>query len=368
MKIGWVTTLSLGMPASGCEVKGSAEPTESDAAVALDADSRSESGQMAEADIEPSVRVTILASGTGTPAGLAVGGGNAYFLEGSGGPFPPGGAPPGGGLYWVPTSGESEGGALLPDFVDAASSEFRGPFGLAMDDANLYWANEGSQGHLSGVPDGSVLEGGIRRVSRDGGVSTLLASGIATGGVALDESAVYWIQSSESDGSIADGALMKVAKTGGPVVTLAPGVVSSAIAVDDKSAYVMMQKGIVKVDKTSGSVTVLASRQNPWGVLAVNATSVYWTELTVGVGPVQKIYSVPLSGGTAEVLSDTDGSPSCIAVDDTNIYWTTDRAVQKMGLGGGPAVTLASASGGASLISVDSTSVYWVDMGGLGSS
>jgi hypothetical protein len=77
--------------------------------------------------------------------------------------------------------------------------------------------------------------------------------------------------------------------------------------------------------------------------VAVDSTSIYWTEL-----PLQSsgaIMKEPLAGGAAVTLAATTG-PSWIAVDSTSVYWTESGNPQgfivKTSLDGGVVTTLVS--------------------------
>jgi hypothetical protein len=133
------------------------------------------------------------------------------------------------------------------------------------------------------------------------------------------------------------------------------------IAVDATSVYWTENDNpgtVMKVALGGGSPTTLASAQSEPQCIALNATGVYWTTS----GPVM---SVPLNGGSPTTLAPGQGPPNGIAVDATSVYWTTGAVdtVTKVPIGGGSAATLASVQNNPSAIAVDATSLYWTDLG-----
>jgi hypothetical protein len=104
---------------------------------------------------------------------------------------------------------------------------------------------------------------------------------------------------------------------------------------------------------------VLASGQSFPNGIAVDDTSVYWTNSAKDGG----VMKINVGGGTPEALADNLGQPFGIAVDDTSVYWTNqdDGTVRKVPLDGGAQVTLATGQAKPYLIALDATCVYWTN-------
>ena len=112
--------------------------------------------------------------------------------------------------------------------------------------------------------------------------------------MAIDATSVYWTTCGDPTG----GSVLKVPKIGGEPITLATG------------------------DRLSG--------------IAVDAVNVYWIAGSED-GSVGAVMKVPVNGGAATTLAARPGQPANIAVDDTSVYWTEQMAgsVMRMPLGGG---------------------------------
>jgi hypothetical protein len=139
---------------------------------------------------------------------------------------------------------------------------------------------------------------------------------------------------------------------------------SLAMAIDSTNAYVGASQGglLMKVPLSGGGLaTTLTSSANGMTAVAVDATSVYWTQLVTG--PTGSVMRVPIGGGTPTTIASGQANPQDLAVDDTNVYWVNQSpgAVMKAPKGGGTAVVLASglANSFPLQVAVDATSVYW---------
>lgn len=137
------------------------------------------------------------------------------------------------------------------------------PWGMAIDSTSVYWTT-------CGDPTGGL----VRKAPKSGGAVTTLASGDRLSGVTVDETSVYWIAGTPDASS---GAVMKAPLDGGAATTLAVRAGAPAhIAVDDTSVYwtELLTGAVMKVPLTGGTPIVVATTRAPWAI-AVDATSAY---------------------------------------------------------------------------------------------
>jgi hypothetical protein len=92
-----------------------------------------------------------------------------------------------------------------------------------------------------------------------------------------------------------------------------------------------------------------------------------------GTGSIVK---APLAGGEAVTLASGLNQPCYLALDESSLYWTNcacpedcglnefPGTVMKMGIAGGAPETIATDQKYPTAIAVDDTSVYWVNGGG----
>jgi hypothetical protein len=219
--------------------------------------------------------------------------------------------------------------------------------GFAVDATNVYWT--------SGYD--------VMKVPAGGGNVTKLATAtmFGAGAVAVAATSVYW-----ADGA---GAVMKVPIGGGSSTPLAKNASPISMAADATSVYWMDQpsgsnsvKNVMKVPIAGGQVTTLVSGVGV-GPIALDATHVYWIDETA-----KEIMRVPINGGPATSVATVSGAPFSLAVDETSVYWTNLDAmgtVMKAPKAGGEPESIALGHGFSTGIAVDATSVYWTDGGGL---
>ena len=280
------------------------------------------------------------------------------------------------------------------------------PTYLAVDNTNVYWTNSGSPGVPSimkvaisggtpttlaevsgGPPQGVAVDptsvywtntpvegtGAVMKLALAGGTPTTLASGsLAPSGIAVDGTSVYWAAGDYAD-TVERGYVLRLSLDGGTPVTLAsysypPWSDGSSIVVDATNAYWTTVSSVMKVPLAGGTPVTLASDPTmaPASV-AVDDTSVYWSERTADQGPdgppgTGAVMKVPIGGGEPMTLVSGSNQPGAIVVDNTSVYWTgSDGSVMKTPLAGGTSTTLVSDLVNMASIAVDSTSVYWVN-------
>jgi hypothetical protein len=170
-----------------------------------------------------------------------------------------------------------------------------------------------------------------------------------------DATTLYWLDL----GNGGNGSVNKMPLTGGTVTILAPSLNNpSRIALDATSVYWTDYNGglVNKLPIGGGTVTNLVTLGAPGAAgIALDTANVYFAW-----GPVSTTSKSPGTYTNVTVGSD---SAVLLTKDATNLYWTTtigNGSVRQMPIGGGTITTLALNQGlvdGA--IAVDATSVYW---------
>ncbi len=182
--------------------------------------------------------------------------------------------------------------------------------GLAVDATTVYHTEDYT------VPQDCT----VVSVPKGGGTRVILASGGSWNhptGLAVSGGTVYW-------GVASPGAILTVPVGGGTTSTLVSGVGPIAVVADATNVYWTDSSGaVMKVAQAGGAPVTLATSANP-NAIAVDGTYVYWS--TLAFSTPSTILKVPIAGGTAVTLESGLQSVRGIAVDATSIYWTEEAA------------------------------------------
>lgn len=257
---------------------------------------------------------------------------------------------------------------------------------LASDDGALYVASEGTDAsiirigksdhstatlgacssvlHPFGIDDDAVYvpdQGSINALSKSGGASSRVATGVNPTSIAIANGSAYWVDGTNDttspsvvyrsplDGSAQtpiampdgvrsqggalgiatdqqavyvsfyDGDLVRIATADDSVTVLTSGFVDS-IAVDDMNVYFVVPGdsswSLQSVPKVGGPTNTLTTSTLLAG-LAVDSGFVYLADQGSG----GRIVKVPVGGGDVEVVADQQPGPGSVVIDDTHVYW-----------------------------------------------
>jgi hypothetical protein len=232
------------------------------------------------------------------------------------------------------------------------------PVGLYVDATDVYWTS-------SDPNTGNVSKCAVQGCAQP---TVVAANEPGAFDLAGDATNVYW-----TDFLATGGQVVLAPKVGGGAVVLANGLLSPmGIAVGTSSVYFTLNlqpNGSVMtcgIGGCSNAPTTLASSQNGAGAIAVDGTTLYWTDIFSG-----DVMTCTLpTCSNASTLASSQGYPEVLALDATNVYWTnytggTVVTCAKSGCGASP-TTIASGQLGARGIAVDGASVYWTTLGSNG--
>lgn len=144
-------------------------------------------------------------------------------------------------------------------------------------------------------------------------------------------------------------------------ITIAKGpLYASAIAVQGDDVFWTTDAAVYRCKKSGcgQNPVLLADNQNVPNGLAVDATSVYWTNRDAGT-----VVRCPIAGcsGTPITLATGQSQPAGLAVRGGVVYWVNNRgaSVMSVSANGGSIRTIATSQGYPSSVAVDDSYVYW---------
>lgn len=274
---------------------------------AVDATGAANTGTVKKAAIAGGAATT-LATGLSNPFGIAVNATNVYWSElnsiGSGLGY----------VKTVPIGGSCAGAAC----TKVTNTQFNNPQYIALDATNIYVTELGTFDTATGM---RKSDGKVNKISLVTGAVTALATGLSgPQTIAIDATNVYWTEIANSVAGA--GYIKQTPIIPGTTQTLLSGVSSSQnIAIDSSSVYFWSAYGALsKVAINGGNAAEVTSGMNGTLPLAVNASSIYWTENANG-GAVKKLDKA--TGNVSIIAGLNCGwcAAMGIALDATNVYW-----------------------------------------------
>lgn len=167
-------------------------------------------------------------------------------------------------VYWIENT--NPGGVMktgssssnLP--ITALASGRFGLTGIATDGVDVYWSESG----------------GIFKVPKGGGATSLVLSRPGVLALAVDATHLHWVETSSAWGRV----LVSMPKGGGAMSIPVGGPDMGGLAADGTHVYYVYSGSVMKMPMNGGNhITVATNRPNLTAV-AVDATNVYWTEGT----------------------------------------------------------------------------------------
>jgi len=245
---------------------------------------------------------------------------------------------------------------------------------LVMDSDFIYWAED--DGTVPYYQDDTT--GVVRKVGKNGGTVTTLASGLNHPvAVLLDNYFVYFIERGSWPNS--NGTIKKVPKNGGTITTLTSGLnyPQGASTIDATNVYFADPCNVKKIGISGGQVTTIAT-DVCWGpgALAVDGSGSLFYILVSGLTSTFGL-KVSVNGGTVTTLASVSTSYNDTVLDTSYVYWTEqgtppygypvpgNGVVQRISKNGGTVTLLASGLNAPTEIVLDHSSsyLYWVNNG-----
>jgi hypothetical protein len=265
------------------------------------------------------------------------------------------------GVYWIDQSNNALMTSPLAGgtSVTLVKSGLAGPIRMALQSGRLFWW-PGELGPASP----------IMSVGTSGGPPVEVAqTQVQDGALGTDATYVYWT----GIGLPGTAGVFKAPLAGGAVVTLSTEgsgqvYLGAFAAVTATNLYwVNADSDLATIPVAGGAPTVFPFRCHATE-LTSDGTNVYWVD--VDDAQLEPLLKLPPSGGAPVTLVSRSGMSGSLAIDATSVYWTEDSSqgatrgnVMKMALAGGTPVTLATDQHNPGAILVHGDSVYWANDG-----
>ncbi len=243
------------------------------------------------------------------------------------------------------------------EVVIVAANAGSTPWALALDSDNVYWTNKAQPGSVMMCPVTGCPAGAVTIASNQGDPTSIVVRG----------DSVYWTAS--GDGTVMTKPI-RGSDAGAHVLASlreSPG----SLAVVSATQLFWTEPTRVARCELSGNRCATdpltgGNEGSPTGLVS-DGTDLFWGQNSQGGG----IRTCPVSGCVPDpvTLASTQNAPSYVAVDATSVYWTNRvddgsvMAAPKTGIGSGTATTLASGQPQPAGIYVDGAHVYWTTLG-----
>jgi hypothetical protein len=260
-----------------------------------------------------------------------------------------------------PLVAEDVAASIVPPHLIALGQN--APVAVQVDANTVYWVNsrvfEGEPGDIRAAPKEGI-----------GRIRNLEEKVLDIGFLALDDKRIYWTQGGADPGI---GGIRSKAKIGGPAVDVVANRRVFALAISDPKIYFASPDDggqILRVEKTGGAITALASNVGPGldntPLVAIGGDNVFFTQSEFGVDCVGLVRSVPKNGGTVRNIAKEVCGLLGLAADATAVYWTevdpeagVGRVMKQNAPFSGTPIVLDTLTMRPTFLALDDTSVYY---------
>jgi len=224
---------------------------------------------------------------------------------------------------------------------------------VAVDQSAVYWVDE--------------IGGEVVRAPKRGGL-TMTLYGIAGGGefvpgssIAVDGGDVYWIADIERN-KVHQSTLMRLEKNGGkPTVIASSATRLQGLALDADGVYWVTGSAVMRAAKAGGALVQVLGNQTGANAVAVDDKDVF---VTIGGTEAKQfadgaVVAAPKKGGAPRVLAGGSPHAANVQIDEKNVYWQAANGLMAIAKTGGSPSVLATPDGQVDDLAVDGGHVYF---------